>query len=250
MSEVNFNFAGRNFAVIGASSGIGKQTVFELLKAGANVLAVARRKNLMDELYKDYPAQVVTAGLDVTKSEDWDAAIKNFVTERGKFHGSVFCAGITERFSLRMFDMEAAKKIIDTNLFGAINFLEKITRSSFVNKNSSHVWLASVSAHRGVQGVSAYSASKGALISAMRPLAVELAKKCHRLNTITLGWINTEMTQNISALSEVENSKRDNYILGYGQPEDISGVILFLLSDRAKWITGTDIVVDGGYLAN
>lgn len=250
MSEVNFDFSGKNFAVVGASSGIGKQAVFELLEAGANVLAVARRKNLMDEIYKDYPKQIVTAGLDVTKNENWDESIKNFVAEYGKFHGSVYSAGITERFSLRMFNMEETKKIIDTNLFGAINFLEILTRSSFVNKSSSHIWLSSVSAHRGVQGVAAYSASKGALISAMRPLAVEIAKKGHRLNTISPGWLNTEMTQNINALSEVENSKSKNYILGYGQPEDVSGVILFLLSDRAKWITGTDIVVDGGYLAN
>ena len=249
MSEVNFNFSGKNFAVMGASSGIGKQIALDLLNAGANVLVMARRKELMNEIYGNFSSQVMTAKVDVQHQENLDATLKEFVNVKGKFHGSVYATGITSVFNLRMFEEEELQKVMDINFFGALRFISKLTSGVYANKGASHVWIASISAHTGTKGVALYGATKGAMISSMKSLATEIGTKKHRLNTISPGWINTPMTENFTADTGKEYDS-ERYILDNdGQPEDVSGIALFLLSERARWITGTDIVVDGGYLA-
>lgn len=245
MQEVTFNFTGKNFAVIGASSGIGKQVTLELLEAGANVLAVARRKELMDEIYKDYSKQIITAKMDVTNYDGWDEVLKNFVAEKGKFNGSIYCAGITSDIALRSLDIEDLQKVMATNFFGAVMFMKKFIRATTTNPGSSNVWISSFTAYVGIRGLIPYEASKGALISAKNSIACEIAAKNHRLNTVSPAWIETPLTENL--IEDKNISSR--YLLGrIGKPEDISGMILFLLSERASWITGTDIIIDGGAL--
>ena len=138
MSDIKFDFTGKNFAVTGASSGIGKQIALELLQAGANVMAVARRKEVLDEIYKDYP-KVFTAKVDVTTPEDWDKPLKQFVQEKGKFHGAVYAAGISGQISLRMYDADFAKDIMNTNFFGVIESIRRIIKATIaisLNNNS------------------------------------------------------------------------------------------------------------------
>lgn len=251
MGEVTFNFSGKNFAVVGASSGIGKQVTLELLEAGANVLAVARRKELMDEIYKDYPNQIVTAKLDVTNYDGWDEVLKNFVAAKGKFDGSAYCAGISVSTSLRSLEFEDLNKVMATNFFGAVMFMKKFIRATTTNSGSSSVWICSIAAHAGVKGKIAYEASKGAMLAAKRSIACEIAAKQHRLNTISPAWVETPLTLEVNEFLEGTLEITDRYLLKrFGKPEDISGMILFLLSERASWITGTDIIIDGGVLAS
>ena len=246
MSEVTFDFHGKNFAVVGASSGVGKQVTLELLQAGANVLAISRRKELMDEIYADYPDQIMTAEFDVKNFDDWDTVLNSFVSTKGKFDGSVYTAGIDMLYSFRALDVYDARAMMDTNFFGAIFFLKKFIRAIYSNSGTSNVWIASAAAHTGEKSMAAYAATKGALISAVNGIALEIGVKNHRLNTISPGWLKTPMTKEVERLFSL-----DGYILKRpGTPEDISGMILFLLSERSSWITGTDIIIDGGYLAN
>lgn len=249
MQEVTFNFSGKNFAVVGASSGIGKQVTLELLQAGANVLAVARRKELMDEIYKDYPAQIVTAKLDVVNYDGWNDILKNFVAEKGKFNGSVYCAGFDIATSLKGLEFEDLQKIMSTNFFGAVMFMKNFIRAGITSAGSSNVWIASIAAHAGMKGKISYEASKGAMMSAKRSIACEIANKKHRLNTVSPAWVETPMTDNFDEKFGKTREVSERYLLGrFGKPEDISGVILFLLSERASWMTGTDIIIDGGAL--
>lgn len=251
MQEVTFNFTGKNFVVVGASSGIGKQVTLELLGAGANVLAVARRKELMDEIYSDYPNQIVTAKLDVADYDGWDDILKNFVSTNGKFNGSVYCAGIDIASGLKALEIEDLQKIMSTNFFGAVMFMKKFIRATNTNAGSSNVWLASVAAHIGTKGKLPYDASKGAMMAAKNSIAIEIAAKKHRLNTVSPAWVETPLTDNVNEQTGKIKEISGRYFLGrFGQPEDISGMILFLLSERSSWITGTDIVIDGGVLAN
>lgn len=249
MGEVTFNFAGKNFAVVGASSGIGKQVALELLQAGANVLAVARRKDLMDEIYKDYPAQIFTAKLDVTNYDGWNDILKNFVAENGKFNGSVYCAGISTTTALKWLEFEDLQKVMSTNFFGAVMFMKNFIRAGITSAGSSNVWIASVAAHIGTRGLVCYEASKGAMVSAKRSIACEIANKQHRLNTVSPAWIETPMTENLNEAFNKPKIPSERYILRrFGKPEDISGMVLFLLSERSTWITGADFVIDGGAL--
>ena len=250
MGEVTFNFAGKNFAVVGASSGIGKQVTLELLQAGANVLAVARRKDLMDEIYKDYPAQIVTAKLDVTDYDGWNDILKNFVAEKGKFNGSVYCAGIELTTALKGLEFEDLQKVMSINFFGAVMFMKNFIRAGITSACSSNVWISSVALYIGKRGLVCYEASKGAMVSAKRSIACEIANKQHRLNTVSPAWIETPMTENLNEAFNKPKIPSERYILRrFGKPEDISGMVLFLLSERATWITGADIVIDGGALA-
>ncbi len=249
MGEVTFNFAGKNFAVVGASSGIGKQVTLELLQAGANVLAVARRKDLMDEIYKDYPNQITTAKLDVTNYDGWNDILKNFVAEKGKFNGSVYCAGISADTALKVIEFEDLQKVMSINFFGAVMFMKNFIRAGITSAGSSNVWIASVAAHIGTRGLVCYEASKGAMVSAKRSIACEIANKQHRLNTVSPAWIETPMTENLNEAFNKPKIPSERYILRrFGKPEDISGMVLFLLSERSTWITGADIIIDGGAL--
>ncbi len=251
MQEVTFNFTGKNFAVIGASSGIGKQVVLELLDAGANVLAVARRKNLMDEIFKDYPNQIVTAKLDVTNYDGWNDILKDFVAGKGKFNGSVYCAGIGTPTALKSLEIDDLQKVMATNFFGAVMFMKKFVRAGIVNGGSSNVWISSAAAYIGTRGLTTYEASKGAMTAAKRSIVCEIANKKHRLNTVSPAWVETPLAGDLNnSLGEnrAQNISK-SYPLGrIGKPDDISGAILFLLSERASWITGTDIIIDGGAL--
>ena len=249
MQEATFNFTGKNFAVVGASSGIGKQVTLELLQAGANVLAVARRKELMDEIYKDYPQQVITAKLDVTDYDGWNDILKNFVAEKGKFNGSVYCAGISSDTALKGLDFEDLQKVMSINFFGAVMFMKNFIRAGITSAGSSNVWIASVAAHIGTRGLVCYEASKGAMVSAKRSIACEIANKQHRLNTVSPAWIETPMTENLNEEFNKPKIPSERYMLRrFGKPDDISGMVLFLLSERSTWITGADIVIDGGAL--
>ena len=251
MQEVTFNFTGKNFAVVGASSGIGKQVTLELLQAGANVLAVARRKELMDEIYKDYPAQIVTAKLDVANYDGWNDILKYFVAEKGKFNGSVYCAGIGTPIALKSIEIDDLQSVMNTNFFGAVMFMKKFIRAVNTNSGSSNVWISSVAAYVGTRGLINYEASKGAMTAAKRSIACEIANKKHRLNTVSPAWVETPLTSefNIRMSEGLAKEVSNRYILGrIGKPDDISGMILFLLSDRASWMTGTDIIIDGGSL--
>jgi len=94
----------------------------------------------------------------------------------------------------------------------------------------------------------AYASAKAAIRVAVKSIAKEISKKALRINTVSPGWVKSNMTD---ILEETNNTKLilDNHLLGIGAVDDVSGTVLFLLSDRAHWITGTDIIVDGGYLA-
>ncbi len=250
MSEINFDFHGKNFVIAGASSGIGKQIALELLASGANVLVVARRKALLDEIYVDYAGQAVTAALDVRQPEQWDEVLSAFVAEKGKLHGSVYAAGVNGLNLIRTLDEDMAHCVMDTNFWGAIEALRKITRPANIQPGSAHVWIASTAGHRGAAAQSIYSASKGALTAAMRCVIHEIARKGHRLNAVSPAWVETPLTQEVEHGIGGETAKKQRLLLGVGQPEDVSGVVLFLLSDRARWMTGSDVIVDGGYLAS
>ena len=108
---------------------------------------------------------------------------------------------------------------------------------------------SSVAAYEGPKGILFYAAAKGAVQSAVRVMSKEISHRDQRINSISPGWIQTEMTA--SYLESVGANLEDDHAapLGIGTPEDVSGLVLFLLSDRAGWITGQDFIVDGGYLS-
>lgn len=192
--------------------------------------------------------------LDVSKAsaDDWKDILTSFVHAHGKLDGVVYTAGIALQTPLQYFDMEAAHRVMDTNFWGAITCLQIAAKKRYSNDGASYVWFSSVSGHTGARGDAAYAASKAALRIAAASFAHDVSRRRQRINTISPGWIQTPMIEHSPvALDPVKKARaEERYLLGLGTPQDVAGMVLFLLSDRARWITGTDIVVDGGCMAS
>lgn len=249
MEEVEFDFTGRNFVVVGASSGIGREIASELADAGAMVLGIARNRERLQALESRFPDCICTAQLDVRDADvsDWEAVLSPFVSNHGKISGGVYTAGITGVTPLKAFDRRAAKDIIDTSLLGGDIFISAVTRKRLSQEGSSYVLFSSVAAQEGTMGILAYAEAKAGVQTAVKSMAKELARRGHRVNSISPAWVDTEMTRNYLESVGMPDDHR-NGRLGEGKPEDVAGMALFLLSERAKMVNGTDIIVDGGYL--
>lgn len=255
--SVTFNFTGKNFVVVGASSGIGRQTALELAQSGANVLAIGRNLERLNELRKSSPVsltkrppKIFTEQLDVTEAtaEDWSSVLSNFTGAVGRINGGVYTAGIWGLTPLNSFDATLAKKIFDTSFWGAVNFVQSATRKKFSDGGGSFVLMSSIAGDFSGKSLFAYSAAKAAVQSAVKSFAKEIVRGKHRINSVAPALVKTEMMQNEMYAATANEEIISRHLLGLGTARDVAGMILFLLSDRAAWITGQNFFVDGGYI--
>jgi 3-oxoacyl-[acyl-carrier protein] reductase len=245
--NIKFDFSDRRYVVSGATSGIGQRVASDLAAVGAFVLAVGRRKDRLDELKALYPDRIVPAVMDINDYESLKQNIEQFALS-AKVNGSVHCAGINKFTPLRAFNWNDAEQIIRTSLYAGIEMIRLLSAKKISAEKGSHVMIASVAGIKGETGFTAYSAAKSAVIGVVRSLALELAIKEIRINAVTPGWIATEMTAAIDArYPGHEDTIKLQHPLGVGSVEDISNLAMFLLSDESRWITGSNIVIDGGY---
>ena len=255
--SVTFDFTGKNFVVVGASSGIGKQVAIELSNSGANVLAVGRSLERLNELKKSSPVNLVkrppkifTEQLDVTEAtpDDWAQVLENFKGAVGRINGGVYTAGIWGLTPLNSFDPVLARKIFETSFWGAVNFIQSVTRKKFSDGGASFVLMSSIAGDFSGKSLFAYSAAKAAVQSAVKSFAAEIIRSKHRINSVAPALVKTEMMQNEMYAATASEEIISRHLLGLGTARDVSGMILFLLSDRAAWITGQNFFVDGGYI--
>lgn len=252
---VTFDFTGKNFVVVGASSGIGKQAAIELSQSGANVLAIGRNLERLAELREHSPLSLVkrptrifTEQLDVITAQpnDWAQVLENFTGAVGRINGGVYTAGIWGLTPLNSFDESLAKKIFDTSFWGAVNFVQSATRKKFSDGGASFVLMSSIASEFSGKSLFAYSAAKAAVQAAVKSFAKEIIRNKHRINSVAPALVKTEMMHNEMYAPNEEIISR--HLLGLGTARDVAGMILFLLSDRAAWITGQNFFVDGGYI--
>lgn len=247
MSDINYDFHGKNIVVAGASSGIGRQVALELAEAGAKVLVIARREHLLLELSGQY-GNITPAKADVCNYDELENGIAAFVKQNGKIHGAVYVAGKTGLSLLRKYDEAEAREIMDINFWAGTKFMQICSRRKYSQDGASLVWLSSIGAEYAFQGLFAYSCSKAAVETAVRTFAKELSVRKLRINALRLGIVDTPMTDNEEGM---ERASIENYIrstpFGQAKPVDISGNILFLLSERSSWQTGSVITLHGGF---
>jgi len=248
MANVKFDFTGNNYVVTGASSGMGYDVAKKLVENGANVLVIARRLDLLEELKKYCPDRVFVSALDVCNYEDMEKAVKLFVEKVGKLDGVVHAAGINLLTPLKAFDETEARKIHDITFWAGVKLLQICTKVKVSNVGASYVMFASVGAQDADKGTFAYASSKSSIRISVRAFAKEFASRKLRFNTISPGLVRTDMSANLEEIQNLDLVNQKS-ILGLGQPSDVTGSVLFLLSDGSKWITGTDLIVDGGFLA-
>lgn len=236
--------------VTGASRGIGKAICEALASNNAHVVFNYRgdeeKANALKEHFQTLGAAKVSAiKFDVNNFEEMKTNIDAFVKENGAISGLVNNAGISkDQLALRV-KPEDIDNILGTNLKSAMLLTNHLSRQFLKAKDVSIVNMSSVVGLMGNASQTVYSASKAGIIGYTKSYAKEMAKRKMRANAICPGFISTEMTESLSEKAQEEY--KNNIPLGdYGSTEDVSNLVLFLLSNSSKYITGEVIKVDGG----
>ena len=253
---MNFNpFSLENKVIIvtGASSGIGAQCAIDCSKMGAKVVLVARNEERLKQTLEqcEEPSRHMILPLDLSSSDGLKETIKNVVAKVGKINGVVNCAGMSSVTPLKLVTDELLDQFFRTNVYSAINLSKEVTRVGNYDKEHgcSIIFFASIMGLCGEKCKTMYSATKGALIAAARSMACELAKNKARVNVVSPGAIETPINAKLPHMADPELRKEleDKHLLGLGECSDIANACIYLLSDAAKWVTGQNIIVDGGY---
>jgi 3-oxoacyl-[acyl-carrier protein] reductase len=246
------NFSGKTAIVTGASRGIGRAIVVELAARGADVALVGRDGAALEETAAfararraDVRAPVILA--DVADQAAVDAAVAATVESFGRLDFAVANAGQTLDALLVRIKAEALDRLLAVNLKSAFYLCNAVSRPMMRQRSGSIVLISSVVGIAGNAGQAAYAASKAGLLGLAKSLAKELGSRNVRVNAVAPGLIETAMTADMPEAARTHFLQ--NTPLGRpGTPEDVSGVVAFLCSDSAGYVTGQTIVVDGGFL--
>lgn len=245
MEQFNpFTLVGKQILVTGASSGIGKAIAVACAKMGATVIVTGRNVERLNEtlnLMSEGDHKAISA--DLTKAED----IESLVAELPKLDGLVQCAGVGSRVPCKNIGKEDLHHVFMPNVEAPILFQTAILSKRKINKAASIVYVASRAANAPSVGNAAYSASKGAIISYAKCLALELAPRLIRVNCICPGMVWTELILKDGVDKEqLEQSQLTYPLKRFGQPEDIANLAIYLLSDASSWMTGSSLDISGG----
>ncbi len=247
MSDPLVNMTGRRILVTGAGSGIGASLARRLASMGARVACLDRDRAAAAAVADDLSTEGLALGADVSEDTAVERALADANDTLGGIDGIVNSAGIVAMKPVTELSIGAWRAVIDINLTGtfivckaAIPYLRKATDPAIVN-------IASAQALSPVPGTSAYSASKGGVLSLSRALAAELAPEI-RVNSICPGLIDTPMNGSLkTSADDGPPVPLDRYALRrWGEPDEVSGTIIFLLSSAASYMTGATMAVDGG----
>jgi len=246
MMKNPFSLEGKTILVTGAASGIGKATSLQCSAMGAKLvlldLSEEGLQNTMHEIGKEGDDYYV---INLTDYE----RICELVSQLPMLDGVVSNAGIVMSLLAKFNERDDMENIFKINTFSHINLVQELIKQKKLNKCASIVFTSSMSGvYCGLVGGSLYGATKSALLGYSKALALELAPRNIRVNTIHPGMIATPLTQNTVLSHELLEKDAKNYPLGrYGKAEEVAYAIVYLLSDAASWMTGTKILIDGGY---
>ena len=232
--------------ITGASSGVGKELAIRLSEHYPLILN-GRNIDRLEDTRKKCKQEALVWAYDLTQTDSIEKDLGVWITERALMvNAFVHCAGLMKMLPLRSVDKATLLDTFSTNVFAPELITKTLVARKVNGKNlKSVVFISSNISNRGAAAFSVYGSSKAALDGLMRNLSVELAPNV-RVNSILPGGMITEMTKELFADEELKKKFEQNYPLGIGTPADISPVVEFLISDKARWITGQQITVDGG----
>jgi NAD(P)-dependent dehydrogenase (short-subunit alcohol dehydrogenase family) len=246
------NLSGRVVLVTGASSGIGRDTALLLSELGARIVLTGRDADRLDRTL----SQLAGAGhavepFDLRTAEQIPGWVKAVAAKVGPFSGMAHCAGIHSQRPLKILDVERFEELQRINVTASMMLAKGFRQRGCCNPGASMVFLSSVTGLVGQPGIAAYAASKAAVAGMARCLALELAPEQIRVNCVAPAMVKTEMAEQFfhSLSPEQVGAIERAHPLGIGRPRDVAHAAAFLLSDAARWITGSVLVVDGGFTA-
>lgn len=245
MSYNPYSLDGKTILVTGASSGIGRITAIECSKMGARIIITARNEErLMETLSALEGEGHLMLLADLGKEEDLD----KLVNELPELDGIVNNAGFTKTLPLQFIKREQLVELLNVNTVAPILLLHKILKKKLLNSGSSVVFTSSI-AGLGLTapGNAMYTSSKGAISAYVKNAALELASKKIRVNAVCPGMVNTGILELGTVTKEQLEEDEKKYPMGrYGEPRDIALAIIYLLSNASAWVTGTNLIIDGG----
>jgi len=252
-NTTSIDFAGKSVMVTGASSGIGSAVAIELSRHGARLILSGRdQERLARSLSRLANTGHHTLPIDLRDHTNLFSAITSLREKVGPLYGICHSAGVVETRPLSSNSVNVVQGILSVNLIAALELTRAVCHRGVMDEGGGSVlFISSAYAHVGMPGQSAYSASKGAICAVVRSLAVELARRRIRVNSISPGLVETDMAKRSFALLSREQIEqlRNAHPLGVGTPEDVARAAVFLLAPENRWITGIDLRVDGGFSA-
>ena len=240
-----FTLKGKTILVTGASSGIGQATAIECAQMGAEVVITGRDTERLQATADLVGTPKALIAADLTNQED----VERLVASLPPLDGAVLCAGNSTTLPLQFGSREKFDEMFNVNFFAPVELLRLMYKKKVLQKGASVVLIASIGGtHSFMPGNGVYGASKAALNSLMKYAAREYASRKIRVNSICPGMVDTPLIHRGTITEEqlAEDAKR--YPLGrYGKPDDIANGAVYLLSDASSWLTGHDLVIDGGF---
>jgi len=233
----------KKILVVGATGGLGSAIARFLSTKGAALFVSGRNQEALSVIAQDLGVDSLALNLNNA------SARVSLVDTVGALDGVVYAAGVSPVAPVRYLKDAEITTCLDLNTMVPLLLVRDLLKQKKLNAGASIVWLSSVASSRGTAGYAAYSASKAALEAAARCLALELAPKAMRVNCLAPGMIETGMANAAAERMSTEALAvhLKDYPLGAGRPKDVAAATAFLLSEAARWITGTTLPVDGGF---
>lgn len=241
-----YSLEGKTILVTGASSGIGRATAIECSKLGATVVITGRNENRLQETFNALEGEghsLIVA--DLTDEQQLDYLVEQLPV----LNGLVNNAGITETVLTPFIKRDKMMSVFETNTIAPIILTQKIIKKKKIGKDGSIVFTGSISGTCVCGGGNVlYTASKGAIRGFVMNAALDLSIKGIRVNQVCPGMIETHIMDNSSISEDMLDIERSKYPMKrFGRPEEVAFGIIYLLSDAASFVTGSSLVIDGGF---
>ncbi len=238
----------KTILITGASSGIGRACAIEASSLDANCILIGRNETELQKTKSLCKTESSILCADLTNSE----SIDTIISQIPMLDGVVHCAGIINPKPIKFLKSQNIKEIFDINFNAPVLLTSSLLQKNKLNEGASIVFISSISSQHPYFGGAMYVSSKAALEAFSKTLAIEGAAKKIRSNVILPGLVKTNMLEETKAATGEAyfNSYEKQYPLGFGEPEDVANAVCFLLSPETKWVTGSELKMDGGLVLN
>lgn len=241
-----FHLHGKTILITGATSGIGSQAAIRISEMGGNLVLSGRDEGRLNEVAAKCNGKSRIAAADIMTEAGRELLAKSIP----QIDGLVNCIGTVHPFPVRFLDQKKMDQTLNVNFEAPVLLTAAILKEKKINPESSLVYLSSISSFRPQRGAAMYGASKAAIESFVKVLAQELHAQKIRVNSIAPAMVKTPMYDRAEEMVSKDemDTHISKYLLGVGYPDDVANAIIFLLSPASRWITGINLILDGGIL--
>jgi len=247
-----FSLSGKNIVISGAASGIARQCAISCAKMGARLIMLDLNEDGLKETLEmvERANEHFMACVNLLDYKRMSETVMSGVEKVGRIHGLLNCAGISTTNLFKLTRPEELDKFFKVNVYTSYFLTQECCKmGNLAKEGGSVVFFSSVAGSFGEAGKSTYGMTKAALLNLAKHLACELARKNVRVNSISPGAIETPINANLPHMKDPEKRAKleAQHLLGLGTTNDVANACIYLLSNASRWVTGTNIFVDGGF---